>query len=139
MSRLRNKRAALPFSRPGRRFKPGPTVLVICEDSKSSKNYLQDVSIHFRAHVKVLVSHIGKTDPKGIVNEAARKVNSYDRVFCVIDRDEHKSFDEAMQTAAVTNVHAIASYPCFEYWLLLHFVYSRKPYRRQAIDRLQSA
>jgi len=27
-------------------------------------------------------------------------------------------------------VTVIASYPCFEYWLLLHFGYSRKPYAR---------
>jgi len=63
------------------------------EDSKSGKNYLDDVKIHLRAQLHVTVTHCGKTDTPGIVTEAIRRSRHFDRVFCVIDRDEHPNFD----------------------------------------------
>jgi len=119
------------FQRSGPRFQAQPTTLVICEDSKSSKNYLEDVKVHFRAQVHVEVTHCGKTDPAGIISEAVRRSKDYDRVFCAIDRDEHPNFEQSVATVAqMPKVTVIASYPCFEYWLLLHFGYTRKPYTR---------
>jgi hypothetical protein len=107
---------SMPFSRHKPRFKPQPTVLVICEDSKSSKYYLDDVNIHFRAQIKVRVAHIGRTDPKGIISEAVRQRKDFERVFCVIDRDEHPQFDQAINSVAKTSgVEVICSYPCFEH------------------------
>jgi hypothetical protein len=120
-----------PFRRNSPRFQPQPTVLVICEDSKSSRNYLDDVKLHFRAQLHLTVTHCGKTDPTGIISEAVRQSKRFDRVFCVIDRDEHHNFDGAIRAVAhKANVTVIASYPCFEYWFLLHFGYTRKPYQR---------
>jgi hypothetical protein len=120
-----------PFQRNAPRFREQPTILVICEDSKSSRTYLDDVKLHFRAQLHLRVTHCGKTDPPGIVSEAIRQSKHFDRVFCVIDRDEHPNFDQAVQTVVqIANVTVIASYPCFEYWYLLHFGYSRKPYHR---------
>jgi hypothetical protein len=119
------------FQRSSPRFRAQPTVLAICEDSKSSRNYLDDVKLHFRAQLKIAITHCGKTDPKGIISEAVRQSKRFDRVFCVIDRDEHHNFDEAVQSVArMPKVTVIASYPCFEFWFLLHFGYTRKPYQR---------
>ena len=119
------------FQRSGPRFQAQPTVLVICEDSKSGKNYLEDVKVHFRAQIRVKITHCGKTDPSGIVSEALLQSKKYDRVFCVIDRDEHPNFEQAVAAVPQTSkVTVIASYPCFEYWLLLHYSYTRKPYLR---------
>lgn len=118
------------FSRGKPKFKPQPTVLVICEDKKSSKHYLDEACYHFRADVDVEVIHCGKTDPKGIVEKAIASAKRYDTIFCVIDRDEHLNFDEALTLAKpFQKIVIITSYPCFEFWLLLHFQYSRKPYR----------
>lgn len=117
------------FARKPARFKPQPTVLVICEDSKSAKHYLEDAAYHFRAHLEVKITHCGKTDPLGIVNEALAEQKNYDLVFCVIDRDTHETFDAAQRAASKSKkVHLIISYPCYEFWLLLHFGYCRKPY-----------
>ncbi|MCX7087325.1 MAG: RloB family protein [Methylococcales bacterium] len=54
----------------------------------------------------------------------------FDRVFCAIDRDSHQNFDEAINLAnGSKKIGMIVSYPCFEFWLLLHFVgFTRKPY-----------
>ena len=111
------------------RFKQQPTVLVICEDTKSGKRYLEDASQHFRVKVQVEIIHCGKTDPKGIVKEAVSRQRKFDYVFCTIDRDTHHNFDEALNLAKTAEkVEIISSYPCFEFWLLLHFGYNRKPY-----------
>jgi RloB-like protein len=117
------------FSRAKPQLKPQPTVLILCEDSKSGKTYLEDASKHFRAHTKVEIAHSGYTDPKGIVNTAIKRQAKFDEVFCVIDRDTHPSFNEAIQLAnAHQKITLIKSYPCFEFWLLLHFGSTRKPY-----------
>lgn len=122
-------RSASSYNRPTSRFKPQPTVLVICEDTKSGKRYLEDAAIHFRIDVQVEIAHCGKTDPKGIVEEALRRQGKFDKVFCVIDRDNHPSFDPALLLASESDkITVIASYPCFEFWILLHFGYSRKPF-----------
>lgn len=117
------------FRRPKARFRPQPTVLVICEDSKSSLRYLQDVTRYFRVDVKVDVTHCGKTDPKSIVEEALGLEHKFDELYCVIDRDSHELFGQALDLCkASKKVKVIASYPCYEFWLLLHYGYCRKPY-----------
>ena len=117
------------FDRAKPRFKQQPTVLIICEDTKSGKIYLEDASQYFRVKVQVEITHCGKTDPKGIVEAAISRQKEFDHVFCAIDRDTHKNFDEALNLAHTSKkVEVIASYPCFEFWLLLHFRNSRKPY-----------
>lgn len=119
------------FARREARFKPLPTVLVLCEDLKSSKNYLEDAAVHFRSNAKVEVAHCGKTDPYGIVEEAVERQRKFDKVYCAIDRDSHESFDEAILLARRhKKIEIIASYPCFEVWFILHFGYTRKPFNR---------
>jgi hypothetical protein len=117
-----------PPRRRNPRYEAQPTTLVVCEDSKSGRDYVEDLKRHFRVHARVV--HSGHTDPLGIVNHAIKASREYDQIFCVIDRDEHQRFDEALGLARPKNVAVIASYPCFEYWLLLHFIYSRKAYVR---------
>jgi hypothetical protein len=122
-------RSSSSFKRKKPRFLVQPTVLVICEDSQSAKNYLQDASRYFRVDVQVEITHCGKTDPKGIVTEAIERQTKFENVFCVIDRDSHPSFDEAIRLAKCHDkIKVIASFPCFEFWLLLHFGMAGKPY-----------
>lgn len=124
-------RSAASFRRSKPSLAQQPLVLVICEDTKSSKDYLVDAKVHYRATALVEVVNLGHTDPRGIVKKAVERAAKYDHVFCVIDRDTHPTFDEAVQLAHTkNNVHLITSYPCFEYWLYLHFQYSRRTYRR---------
>lgn len=117
------------FARKGAKFKTQPRVLVLCEDTKSSKRYFEDAKAHFRAYAEVQISHCGQTDPIGIVSEALGRSKVFERVYCAIDRDSHASFHQALQAAgANSKVTVIASYPCFEFWLRLHFGFTRAPY-----------
>ena len=54
----------------------------------------------------------------------------YDSVYCVFDEDEHEHFAKASEEARSARVKLTRSWPCFEFWLLLHFTYSRRPYMR---------
>jgi hypothetical protein len=119
------------FRRGGARFKPQPRVLILCEDSKSALSYLQDASRHFRSHVVVQIAHCGRTDPLGIVEEAIAQRKDFEVIYCVIDRDDHESFESAMVRSRdfVGKIKVVASYPCYEFWLLLHFRFTRAPVR----------
>lgn len=76
---------------------------------------------------------ISKTEMEG-----SHSKGGYNDVYCVIDRDTHKDFEKALSHIAAANkprsrfkgesIIAIVSYPCFEYWLLLHFTFSRSPF-----------
>lgn len=109
-------------------LKEMPTVLVICEDTKSCRTYLGDAARHFRAFVSV--EHCGRTDPIGIVKEAVGRKSRFDKVFCAIDRDSHETFDEAVALASMhtDKITLITSYPCYEIWLYFHFKKTRSPY-----------
>lgn len=104
--------------------------MVICEDTKSSRIYLEDATRHFRAQAEIDIVHSGKNDPLNIVAEAVRRRRDFDKIYCVIDRDSDKGFYPALRLADdhAGHVVVIASYPCYEYWLLLHFGKSSKPY-----------
>lgn len=130
----RNPRTIVSYGRSRPRFKPQPRVLVICEDSKSSVTYLQDAASYYRAHLEVEVTHYGRTDPQGIVGEAIRRSRNYDHVYCAIDRDSHPLFAAAEQLAREHKVKVTlnASFPCYEFWLLLHFRKVRRPYNKTA-------
>ncbi|WP_457392499.1 RloB family protein [Roseateles sp. P5_E1] len=119
-------KSSASFKRGPARFRTQPRVLVLCEDSKSALNYLVDATRHFRSFAEVSVAHCGRTDPIGIVEEAISKKKDFDTVYCVIDRDEHDSFNAALNRAyAQPEIKIICSYPCYEFWLYLHFKYSR--------------
>jgi hypothetical protein len=122
-------RSALSFKRREPPYLPQPRVLVLCEDSKSSKTYFEDAAKHFRSYAVVEIAHCGHTDPLGIVTEALRREKNFEKVYCAIDRDSHQNWNDAREAAKGSQkVIVIASYPCFEFWLLLHFKYSRAPY-----------
>ncbi len=122
-------RSAKSFERKKAKFKTQPRTLVLCEDSKSCLGYLQEAARHFRSYAQIEISHCGKTDPIGIVNEAKKRRHKYDHIFCAIDRDTHHVFDDALETAKATGVEVVASFPSYEFWLLLHFRRTRAPYR----------
>lgn len=129
------------MARSAPKFKQQDTYCVICEDSKSSKTYLNEAFKHHRVSAYIEAVHIGKTDPLNIVKAAIKKSRAYTTVYCVIDRDNHKNFDEAFrESKKCKNVLLIVSYPCYELWFILHSGYRRKSYqpngRKSAAEQL---
>ena len=116
---------------------PYDRVLIVCEGRKTEPFYFNELVDFYSLsldNVKV-VDH--GSDPLQVVRRAKelqrreRQLrNKYDKVYCVFDRDEHPSFDQASNEAEASGLKLARSWPCFEYWLLLHFCYSRKPYAK---------
>ena len=112
-------------------------VLILCEGKKTEPSYFSDLLAHYRlsmANIEIVGSG---TDPRTVVKQAKkrrlkeiRNSEKYDRVYCVFDRDEHATFDKACEEASASGITPIRSWPCFEFWLVLHFRYSRQPYAR---------
>jgi hypothetical protein len=110
--------------------------LIICEGSKTEVRYFEDLRNALNlSQENVQIKH-EDTSPKKIVKFALdacstenKSRQGFDEVFCVFDRDHHPSFNEAVcQINAHKKLRAITSTPCFEFWLLLHFGYTDKPF-----------
>ncbi len=121
---------------------PHETILIVCEDSKSSPKYFNEVIRHFRLNTANVIIVPGKgSAPISVVDHAielAKTKPFTDRVVCVFDRDNHESYERAIKRLknhkpepndkSAPIYQAIISTPCFEIWLLLHFCYTTKSY-----------
>ncbi len=115
-------------------------VLIVCEGAKTELNYFKAIKKEFRlptAYIEVI--HSTHTKPIPIVKYTVDRIElvkdtkeAYDHVFCVIDRDRHPYFDEASELMVKNSIKRARSWPCFEYWLLLHFEYSRTNFKETA-------
>ncbi len=114
-------------------------VLIVCEGEKTEPNYLKALIDDFQLNTAnvVVANNIAGSSPRSIVNFALkeyRKEKEYDRVYCVFDKDRHTTYDNALDRIRSVRlgkghtIVAITSVPCFEFWLLLHFVYTTKQF-----------
>lgn len=135
---------------------PYDRVLIVCEGEKTEPNYFGEIRMAQRlsaAHVRVCHSALG-TEPQQIVEFAEaefRKTRAYERVYVVFDRDQHRTYANAIDMAAARDktfrndqgklvpFEAAVSVPCFEAWLLLHFAECQGAlHRRDAYNRLRA-
>lgn len=117
-------------------------ILIICEDSKSSAYYFEDMAKDYGLTAVVVHGKQCGSAPISVVEYARRQYEQefrngdpYDRVYCVFDQDQHDSFTEACQKSTAYVIQgkpffAITSIPCFELWALLHFNFVAKPYKQ---------
>lgn len=127
LKRLKNKRESYDF------------VLIVCEGEKTEPNYLAGLCDDLQlSSTNIKVMGVG-ADPLSLVNFALQEFDrnkDYDRVYCIFDKDTHSSYQNALIKVASCSakkinripIYAITSVPCFEYWLLLHFIDSTRPY-----------
>lgn len=128
---------------------PYDVVLIICEGGKTEPNYLGSLC----ASLKLKTANIqiqGKgADPLTLVEYAieASKKNDHDRIYCFFDKDQHAHYDAAIKKIHSLRenkknaipIYAITSVPSFEYWILLHFEDTRRPYEdsKQLLNELK--
>jgi hypothetical protein len=131
---------------------PYDRVLIVCEGSKTEPNYLRELIDCLKlSSANVEVDGDSGSSPISVVQHAKRryreeqaKGDAFDRVFCVFDKDTHTTYAEAMRALSGLRSRGVfqstPSVPCFEYWLLLHFTYTTRPYNssggRSACDCL---
>jgi RloB-like protein len=149
----RRERKATNLARKNKHRQQQPRILIVCEDSKSSAYYFEDMAKErgLKA-VDVRGKECGSA-PISVVTYALQVYaaetdsDTYDGVYCVFDRDQHGSFDLAIRRISESQnsgkpFFAITSIPCFEIWLLLHFQDAAKPFtpaaNRSACDQVVS-
>ena len=116
---------------------PYDVILIVCEGAKTEPNYFAELKKAFRlSNANVRICGRG-SDPLNVVDFAIktfRREPEFDRVYCVFDRDRHTTYSAALDKAKRTRlgkgskIFAIPSVPCFEFWLLLHFTYTTRPF-----------
>ena len=132
---MRTPRNAVARRRPKR--EPYDRVLIVCEGAKTEPNYFSELARHHKLSTANIEIVGAGADPLAIVKEAIesqkrerRNEEKYDKVYCVFDRDEHARFQQASLLAQRNKLQLGRSWPCFEFWLLLHYRFSRRPYVR---------
>lgn len=106
-------------------------ILIVCEGKTTEKNYLNRLKDFFSlSNVSINIISGKDSDPLKIVKFAKEKSkeNSYDKIYCVFDKDTHSTFNRAKQKCEKYKFEAIISNPCFEFWILLHFTYTTKSF-----------
>lgn len=117
-------------------------VLIVCEGQKTEPNYFEEIKDKYEiSSLNIVIDGDCGSSPLCVVNHAkkiAKKEadlgSSFDKVFCVIDKDNHESYPQAMNKIMAQKgqvFKSIESIPCFEYWLLLHFEYTTRAYISQ--------
>jgi len=121
------------------RLSPYERVLIVCEGEKTEPNYFRWLRDRFRLNRAniVIADKRGGLDPKSLVEYAIDEYNKekdFDHVYCVFDKDKHTTYQAALdkirskRLKGKDKIHASTSVPCFEFWLLLHFVYTTSQY-----------
>lgn len=136
----RKARTARALQRRAAKRAPYDKILIVCEGEKTEPNYFNGVRDHYGLNsANIEICSESGSDPLSIFRYAKQRYrqeweagDAFDKVFCVFDRDTHPQYEAALQTIAAQKPYgtysAITSVPCFEYWLLLHFIYTTKPY-----------
>jgi len=111
-----------------------PRFFICCEDGKSAPQYFEVLrKYHKYSPQSFVVDKISYgTDPCSVVDRAVDFKKELeknedlceedgDRVWVVIDVDQHQGMNDACQRAQSSDIEILISNPCFEYWILLHF------------------
>lgn len=117
------------------------SVLIVCEGIKTEPYYFEEVRKYFHlSQANVVIDPNSESSPISVVdysikliNQAIRDKNPYTKVYCVIDRDRHPSFSQAISkitgfNSTYTSLNSGISIPCFEYWILMHFESTTSPF-----------
>jgi lipopolysaccharide export LptBFGC system permease protein LptF len=118
---------------PGARSIQG-RLLVFCEGAKDKSE-----SAYFKAlindrrnpdnRLEVKVIDTKKNTARELVKEAKRyKETNKDQIWVVFDKDGYTLHAQAFDQAKANDIRIAFSSICFEYWILLHFCYTTRPF-----------
>lgn len=135
-------------------------ILIVSEGSKTEPNYFREIRAAYRLHtanVAVWRNAVGMMPIQAVQFAEHLFINgdrhqniqprAFEQVYAVFDRDDHSSYFDALRMAASLDgklrndegrpvvFRAIASVPCFELWLLLHYEDIQAPLHRDEVIR----
>lgn len=141
--RKRKARKGAELERKKRDRSRSSRYLIVCEGTMTEPHYFRELLNDLKILPQsVRISPNRGTSPDRIVehalnvyNEDASSGDSFDKVFCVFDRDTHETFDAVVKrisdlksSSTPKPFEAITSTPCFEFWFLLHFGFTDRPF-----------
>lgn len=110
-----------------------PLHLFICEDTKSSKYYIEGLGKAKGINIKA--ENACGTSPENVLETAFYKQNLFSdnefvKIYCLFDKDDcddvkFKNVITQCQDAGFVDAISI---PCYEYWLLLHLKKTNQPF-----------
>jgi hypothetical protein len=116
-----------------------PLILIVTEGEETEPQYFEALKVQWRL-TGIKVKRASASAPIHVVETAIRLREEaakasrgsafqapYDEVWAVMDQDEHTTLRGALTLARQKSVKVAISKPCFELWLLLHFIPSLKP------------
>jgi hypothetical protein len=114
---------------------PYDRVLIVCEGSKTELNYFQELVKRLRlSSVNIKIIDTKQTTPDSLLNKAKelykksqQEGNKFDRAYIISDKDKHTRCAD-IKGNIKPPFYFIYSEPCFEYFLLLHFKQTTKPF-----------
>lgn len=119
-------------TRPTRPIKP--LHLFICEDTKSSKFYMEGLGKSHNINLKA--ENCYGTSPENVLRAAEEKRALFPdegiaTIYCLFDKDdcEDAKFKKVIATCKEKDIVPAISVPCYEYWLLLHLKKTDKAFR----------
>ena len=138
--RKQKKKAAQNTAHRQNALKSYGRILIVCEGEKTEPNYFKELKKHYKINpASVTIRGEGGSSPKSVVDfaedlyEQEKQLDyRFKKVFCVFDRNSHPSYKDTVDK--LRNMEpkgifvAITSVPAFEYWFLLHYTNSAKPY-----------
>ncbi len=117
--------------------------LIITEGNETEPNYFDGLAKHinkrFERNIDVqrpqIDTHGEGKSTESLVQKAlriaARSKIIYYQTWILFDKDDFNDFDDAIQLCKSQNCYAGWSNPSFEYWLNLHFSYSKAAIHRK--------
>lgn len=125
-------------------FNKGKKTFAIVGDGDCEKWYFQLLKDTEKLIINILPQLINKATLKKQYEYVKELSETYDKIFWIVDYDvieresreckkgEEKRSDEFakyyVEISKIKNVEIIVVNTCFEYWLLLHFKYSKKQF-----------
>lgn len=124
--------------------KPKRRFFIFCEGKKTEPAYLKILQDKYEKFLTLIIKE-ACGEPSAISTISSETANRLkksenllektDQVWAVFDRDEHFHFDRAIEHCRINDVFVARSNPCFEVWLILHYVDYNRPVSRHDAQR----
>lgn len=126
-----------------RKRKTNTSIFIACEGSKTEPIYFEAINEDIEDEGDIVVTiypdqnvENPKTDAIGLVEEAQSRMDDFDEVWVVIDKDGYTQHKEAFELAATPIdgkiVNIAFSSISFEHWILLHFEKNSNAFTKSA-------
>uniref|UniRef100_UPI00402A9EB6 RloB family protein n=1 Tax=Succinivibrio sp. TaxID=2053619 RepID=UPI00402A9EB6 len=110
-------------------------ILIVTEGSETEPLYFEQIKRKYKLKDNVIFIYPAEnSSPRDVLKTAKDKnsIDDFDKVFCVFDKDTHDTYDEVVlkitNDKKLVKFTAVTSVPCFEFWLILHYKATAKPY-----------